>query len=270
MNGSPLQLALREMQAALGSRYSRVGMILAVVVLALSGPFGTFEQFNFGQRLGYWAIVVLTTYVIGQGATTLAIEWLRPRIVQKWPRLLVGALLGALPVTAALVTINAVAFGHFSSDDVVKLWLYATIITVVVVVVLTTIGDALRAQAPEVAIAAGAPAASNPPSPNPPAPILARVPLPQRGRLLALVVEDHYVDIVTDKGKALVLMRLADAMRETGAVAGLQIHRSHWVARDAVVRAQRSEGKLSLELSNGMRLPVSRGFLPAVKQAGLA
>ena len=101
------------------------------------------------------------------------------------------------------------------------------------------------------------------------APILARVPLPQRGRLLALVVEDHYVDIVTDKGKALVLMRLADAMRETGAVTGLQIHRSHWVARDAVVRAQRNEGKLSLELSNGMRLPVSRGFLQAVKQAGL-
>ena len=84
------------------------------------------------------------------------------------------------------------------------------------------------------------------------------------------MVEDHYVDIVTDKGKTLVLMRLADAMREAAAIPGLQIHRSHWVARDAVVRTQRADGKLSLELSNGLRLPVSRGFLPAVKEAGLA
>jgi DNA-binding LytR/AlgR family response regulator len=95
-------------------------------------------------------------------------------------------------------------------------------------------------------------------------------PLRQRGKLLALIVEDHYVDIVTDRGKALVLMRLADAMREAGTVAGLQIHRSHWVALDAVVKAHRSDGKLILELSNGLRLPVSRGYLPAVKEAGLA
>jgi DNA-binding LytR/AlgR family response regulator len=87
--------------------------------------------------------------------------------------------------------------------------------------------------------------------------------------LLALTVEDHYVDIVTDKGKTLVLMRLADAMRETSGVDGLQIHRSHWVATGAVVKSHRTDGKLSLELRNGMRLPVSRGYLPAVKAAGL-
>jgi len=100
-------------------------------------------------------------------------------------------------------------------------------------------------------------------------PILERVSLPQRGRLLALTVEDHYVDIVTDRGKTLVLMRLADAIREASGVDSLQIHRSHWVARDAVVRPHRAAGKLSLELSNGLRLPVSRGFLPQVKAAGL-
>ena len=100
-------------------------------------------------------------------------------------------------------------------------------------------------------------------------PILERVPLPQRGKLLALTVEDHYVDIVTDRGKTLVLMRLADAIREASGVDGLQIHRSHWVARDAVVRSHRAGGRLSLELSNGLTLPVSRGFLPQVKAAGL-
>ena len=112
-------------------------------------------------------------------------------------------------------------------------------------------------------------AGSEPIVPPAPPPIFERVPLPQRGKLLALLVEDHYVDIVTDKGKTLVLMRLADAIRETAPIAGLQIHRSHWVARDAVVKVHRSEGKLILELSNGLKLPVSRGYLPAAKEAGL-
>jgi DNA-binding LytR/AlgR family response regulator len=105
-------------------------------------------------------------------------------------------------------------------------------------------------------------------APGPP-PILERVPLPQRGALLALIVEDHYVDIVTERGKTLVLMRLADAIRETTGVPGLQIHRSHWVACAAVVKAHRSDGKVVLELSNGLRLPVSRGYLPAARDAGL-
>jgi DNA-binding LytR/AlgR family response regulator len=65
-------------------------------------------------------------------------------------------------------------------------------------------------------------------------------------------------------------MRLADAIRETGMVPGLQIHRSHWVAKDAVAKVHRSEGKLMLELRNGMRLPVSRSYLAAARDAGLA
>jgi DNA-binding LytR/AlgR family response regulator len=100
--------------------------------------------------------------------------------------------------------------------------------------------------------------------------ILERVPPAQRGALIALLVQDHYVEIVTDRGKTLVLMRLADAIKEAAAVPGLQIHRSHWVARDAVVRAHRSDGKIVLELRNGLRLPVSRGYLPGAREAGLA
>ena len=95
------------------------------------------------------------------------------------------------------------------------------------------------------------------------------MPHPQRGKLLHLSVSDHYVDVVTDRGHALVLMRLSDAIRETGAVPGLQIHRAHRVALDAVRQVHRGNGKVALELSNGTRLPVSRSFMPAARQAGL-
>lgn len=82
-------------------------------------------------------------------------------------------------------------------------------------------------------------------------------------------MQDHYVEVATSRGKTLVLMRLGDAMRETGATPGIQVHRSHWVALAAVARAHKASGKVTLELSNGAIVPVSRSFMPAVREAGL-
>ena len=275
MNRKALQLALREMQAATTNRISRIGMMLVTVLLAMSGPFGTFQSFNLGQRFGYWAVMVVASYLTGQAASTFFLELLRGQISQRWPRVIVAGLLASLPVTIVVMVVNGVAYQHVDIQSSLMIWLYAIIVTLAVVVMFVTLSEVMAgapAAAPGVTASAtvaetSQPAAALPPSPQPA--ILDRVPLRQRSRLIALIVEDHYVDIVTDKGRTLVLMRLADAIREAAPVPGLQVHRSHWVAFDAVVRAQRSEGKVMLELSNGMRLPVSRGFLPAAKDAGL-
>jgi len=98
---------------------------------------------------------------------------------------------------------------------------------------------------------------------------LQRVPLEKRGALLALSVEDHYVRVHTAKGTEMVLMRLSDAMRETGALPGAQVHRSHWVAFHAVRAARRDGDRAILTLSSGVDIPVSRANLPKVKEAGL-
>jgi hypothetical protein len=269
VNRRPLQLALREMHAVSTARYQRIGMLLATLLLGVSGPFGSFQSFNLGQRFAYWACMVVACYLVGQGAATFFIEILRPQIGQKWPRVIVAGLLASLPVTIAVLLINGIAYQRLSIVESLNIWLYATIITLVVVIALVTIDELMEGPR-----AAEPPALGTEPAPSEagrasPPPILERVPLPQRGRLLALTVEDHYVDIVTDKGKTLVLMRLADAIREATGTDGLQIHRSHWVATGAVIKSHRTDGKLSLELSNGMRLPVSRGYLPAVRAAGL-
>lgn len=76
-------------------------------------------------------------------------------------------------------------------------------------------------------------------------------------------------EVTTEKGKALVLMRLSDAIRETPPTPGLQIHRSHWVAVDAVARTVRTGDKLLVELKDGRRLPVSRSYTRDVRDAGL-
>lgn len=78
---------------------------------------------------------------------------------------------------------------------------------------------------------------------------------------------DHYVEVTTQKGSALVLLRLADAIAETRGIDGLQIHRSHWVARDAVKALKRVEGRPMIETTSGALLPVSRSFLAPVRAA---
>ena len=62
-------------------------------------------------------------------------------------------------------------------------------------------------------------------------------------------------------------MRLSDAIAETRGIDGLQIHRSHWVARNAIVGLTRENGRPVVALVTGVTLPVSRTYLDAVRAA---
>ena len=61
---------------------------------------------------------------------------------------------------------------------------------------------------------------------------------------------------------------LADAIREAAPTDGLQVHRSHWVARRHIAALRREKGRIILTLSNGRDIPVSRTYEQAVAQAG--
>ena len=95
------------------------------------------------------------------------------------------------------------------------------------------------------------------------------MPLDKRGPLISLSVQDHYVDIVTTRGREMLLLRLSDAIRETQPTPGLRVHRSHWVALDQVSSARRDGARAVLTMSDGRDIPVSRSHVAAVKEAGL-
>lgn len=96
------------------------------------------------------------------------------------------------------------------------------------------------------------------------APLVSLLPREKRGRLLAIKAEDHYLRIFTDAGDHLVYMRLGDAL-ENLVDQGMRTHRSWWVAFDAVDALKRERASHVLELHNGLRVPVSRTYLLAVK-----
>ncbi len=99
---------------------------------------------------------------------------------------------------------------------------------------------------------------------------LSRLPLKYRkAELYAVSSEDHYLRVHTSLGEELILMRLADAVRELNGAEGLQVHRSWWVAIPAVRDVRRAGGKTSLVLPSGKDAPVSKSYLAEVKAAGL-
>jgi DNA-binding LytR/AlgR family response regulator len=81
-------------------------------------------------------------------------------------------------------------------------------------------------------------------------------------------MEDHYVRAHTGAGSTLLLMRLRDAVAELDAVDGRQVHRSWWVARNAVARAEPAGRGWKLTLRNGLVVPVPRERAGELRSAG--
>ncbi|WP_170267178.1 LytTR family DNA-binding domain-containing protein [Youhaiella tibetensis] len=264
MNSSPLHFALRELRLSFSNPRALGVMLVVAVVLGLAGPFGTFQQLGTAARFGYWAVIVIATYGVGLFVSMLALAMVRPRLSNRAVLTLVLALASAIPVAVTVTVVNMVFLGERLPDPggFVTLVLNCFVITlgVAVLVVLAVRNGSAVQETPA--------AQPSPAAPEPPA-LFKRLPLPQRGALCYLTMQDHYVDVVTDRGHALILMRLSDAIAETAPVRGLQIHRSHWIALDAVRGVSKDDGKALVEMSDGVRLPVSRSYLAAAREAGL-
>ncbi|WP_245572030.1 LytTR family DNA-binding domain-containing protein [Brevundimonas aveniformis] len=102
-----------------------------------------------------------------------------------------------------------------------------------------------------------------------PAAFLDRLPPKLRGaEIYAVGAEDHYLRVYTDRGTNLVLMRLADAIKELEGLEGAQVHRSWWVAKNAVLEARRGDGRATLSLKGGITAPVSRRYAAGLRRAG--
>lgn len=96
---------------------------------------------------------------------------------------------------------------------------------------------------------------------------MAKLPIGKQGDLIALSSELHYVRVYTEHGDDLILMRLSDAVEQASSKNGIQIHRSHWVAIDAIASVSTNGGAMKVALRNQVELPVSRSFQGAVRNA---
>lgn len=276
MKRRPLQITLRQLQRMLFAPRFWGAVIAAAVILALIGPFGTDRHLALLPRMAYWFVIAVFTFAAGYGTVVFLVNLAFPDQRRHPLQIAMVGLAAGIPIAAITVLINRQVFHEVphTTGDIVGTLVNSAVIAAAVsfIYAMLDVGEA-GAPSPTAASAdsdmpSAAPAvASKAPPPRPA--LLDRLKPELRGQLSHLSMQDHYVDIHTDRGHALVLMRLADAIRETAPVDGLQIHRSHWVARESVKRVFTEKGRMQVELRNGDVLPVSRSSQASVRSAGL-
>ena len=226
----------------LGAMKAGLVWLVATAVLAKTGPFGTFEAMALHMRLCYWCVVVAMSLVIAIALRHLAGRLLarRSRIEQD---LLVSLGLGLL------FTPLLYGFSQWMSGDAALGMSFAEMLLVVVAVplLLTLVREAAKALDIRNA---------EPEAPR----LLSRLPEAHRGPIRAVSGRDHYVEVLTGSGTARILLRFSDALVELEGSDGMQVHRSHWVARDAADRIERDGSRTFLRLTCGNRVPVSRTY----------
>ena len=254
-----VQSTLRELTWALAM--PRLWMAFAIVVglFAITGPFGTYEALDFPARLGYWFITQAITWGIALCSIAAVGAALDTSGYKEFRTVLIGAALASIPITIAVQLIGHVIFARPVTLEQTA-WQFLT--TVPISLLLCTLVYLVMRPDPE------ASAEESPSGHVPGQRLLNRLSPENRGEVLYLSMQDHYVQVVTAKGSELVLLRFSDALDELDGSNGLQIHRSHWVSRGAIAGWRRDKGKLLLEMPDGTELPVSRSYAKAVRSAG--
>ena len=249
MNKQLFPTALRELRSDFTNRNVLVGLAGAGVILGLSGPFDTLRMMSVVPRLLYWTAVVFLTFGVGSFISSIIRQWTAAR--PAWVHVALSACAVGTAVTCVLAVMNAVAFGII--PDTLQSWAAQWGIVTLISAVIEISAKLMRTEDASAA----------------PPPLLDRLPYAKRGPLVALSAQDHYVQVQTTKGTEMLLMRLSDAIKEVGPTKGLQIHRSHWVATDQIADVRRVNDRGELTLTTGDTRPISRGYMAAVREAGL-
>lgn len=231
----------------------RTGLVAVIgVALGFLGPFGTYADLTPVERYSYWIGLTLLMW-LQDLATFWALRRVdRLRALPIWLQAALAALVGAIPTTFEVAYGEGLlrVGGVLTPVSLLKTFWSVAVVSLAVFVPLVVLGNARRSGATTT-------------------PELAQHLPPELGAaVIALSAEDHYLRVYTERGDTLIHYRFSDAVRALGA-AGVQVHRSWWVAKHAVERIEREASRHVLVLIGGVRVPVSRTYGLAARQAGL-
>ena len=227
----------------------------------VASPFGT-DHFPLTGRIAFWPITIGLGVLVGGLLRVIVRDYWRLRSF--WPEAPLIAVLATLGLTPLFMALAGVVAG--SAQQVPSLAAMMSYIFIMSIIT-STLRHAVAATWHRARAADAAPPPSEtvaPPTHVPAARLMQRLPPGVQAPLIRLQMRDHYVEVFTEVGSTTVLLRMADAICAAEGVEGLLVHRSHWVARQAIRGVTRSQGRVSLALRDGTVVPVSRANAPTV------
>ncbi len=269
-NAPSVSLAHRQLQRILSGPVFWIAVGAATVVMAMAGPYFTLARFSFPERLVYWGTTVTLSALIMTAISVYA-YWTSKLSKMNWSVVSVLAgTAGILPVVVTLYLAEGLATGFAPG------WLsfidFPTLVRSVaptIIFVTLAVHGLIHYLDRDVTPTDTGVIATR--SDTPPALTVLQSKLPPHlgHDIISVQAQDHYVEVCTPKGSAMVLMRLKDAVHDLAPLDGMQVHRSWWVNTAHVTRREKGQSGPELLLSSGARVPVGRIFRAAAKQAGL-
>ncbi len=259
---SLVQLTLRRWGEIATSPRFYLYVLGFILIGALFGPYGTFDQLTLLERLNVSLQLNVICWFIG---VVIAVP-VRLVLMRLGSPLVPAIILSCLAATVVVIPSLVYALKihldvTFSQTQYIEHTILVTIL--VVLIALAMLGSRrLQRDAPIDGEAnenseSYSFVATTPRDPDK-CPLQQKLPKEKRGVLYAMVAQDHYVEMITDKGSELVLMRLSDAAGQANPKYGIRIHRSAWISVFGVAELAKRGRQSVVKLRNGRELPVSR------------
>jgi hypothetical protein len=250
----------RTVPAAAWRRFAIELALLAALgaFMAAVGPYGS-ETRPWGVRIVYWLLAIVGGGVIGIAVDRL----LERRLPALWPRVLAVSVAMTPGVMLLVFLLQSAMFGDhgfgwISLQFAWQVWVISLLVMAVRALVWRRPAAVVETRTLVV-----------PPLPEAEAAFRRRLSAKRRAaRLIAVEAEDHFVQVHTDAGIELLSMRFAEALAELALAHGWRVHRSWWVAADAIEGVRWSRGGGEARLAGGLSVPVSRSNAATLKDAG--
>ena len=291
-----MNCAYRELSTGTLIGVSGLASIVWVLILGIAAPISISDTLGLLQRLAYFATIGVVCWPAGHALAAMLLYFVRlssrPVVTMT---AVAGALYTAANIGAVAYAVNTMFIPADGELQVLTVYLLSAVVAVPHSGLLYFLArqrakyrayDAITESAAN-AQSAAAPAADanrphtdssrpgdgSPQTPSPsPAPsepharFLNRLPAKLGRDIVYVKVNGHYLKVVTTDGSGALLMRLADAVQELGE-AGMQVHRSSWVAHRHITGVVQRDDKTLVRVTGGDEIPVSRTYRAAVNRA---
>lgn len=235
-------------------------VVFGCIFFSFAGPFGSFSELSVSARLLFWIPVFIGAYVTKAVTHSLVMTFFQDRTLAE-SRIIDFLIFSGVftPIVFAFLNAGPVSW---NADDIsfalLSSWVLLTAGTCTAVFALVN-PEPLFPDAQEIEESVLPPR------------LFRRLGMCSGDLAITrLTVNDHYVLVgLSDGSEQRLLMRLSDAIAEMDDVMGYITHRSHWVSQSHVRGVVREGKRELLELTTGVRVPISRTYRPVLVAAGL-
>ena len=267
-NRTPMQSTFRQLKENLISPF--FWMVLGAVILltSMAGPYFTLERFSVPERVAYWG-TSLTLSAILMTFLSIYSNRLAESHSLHWSLVAtLAGIAGVLPIVATVYLAEGLATGFapgwliaYRPTTLISHVALSAITVTLIVNGLIEFRERVRADAPP------RPVAKEKNHTFTPTILQCKLPHHLGHDIISVRAQDHYIEVTTPKGSAMVLMRLGDAIGDLEPLNGLQVHRSWWINLSHVVQARRGPNGPELILDSDQKVPVGRSFRKAFREA---